>query len=97
MQSSLRWAFLLSGKKFNPPSKGGFFTFWGLVMQPHQQRVVDEKEQLGERLSKLSAFLEKGQPDFIDDAEWQRLINQHMHMNEYHEILIDRINHFVSA
>jgi len=24
MQSSLRWAFLLSGKKFNPPSKGGF-------------------------------------------------------------------------
>ena len=64
------------------------------VLQPHQQRVVDEKEQLGERLGKLSAFLEKGQPDFIDDAEWQRLNDQHMHMNEYHEILIHRINHF---
>lgn len=64
------------------------------TLQPHQQRVIDEKEQLGERLGKLSAFLEKDQPDFIDDAEWQRLTNQHMHMNEYHEILIDRINHF---
>lgn len=64
------------------------------ALQPHQRRVVDEKEQLGERLGKLSSFLEKGQPDFIDDAEWQRLNDQHMHMNEYHEILIHRINHF---
>ena len=63
-------------------------------MQPHQQRVVEEKNQLGERLQKLSDFLMKGKPDFIDDAEWQRLNDQHMHMNEYHEILIDRINHF---
>lgn len=64
------------------------------TLQPHQKRVVDEKEQLGERLGKLSDFLMKGKPDFIDDAEWQRLNDQHMHMNEYHEILIDRINHF---
>jgi len=27
MQSSLRWAFLLPSKKFNPPSKGGFLHF----------------------------------------------------------------------
>lgn len=36
MQSSLRWAFLLSGKKFNPPSQGGFFTFWGFEMSERQ-------------------------------------------------------------
>ena len=63
-------------------------------MQPHQQRVVDEQTELADRLAKLTDFLSKSQPSFIDDAEWQRLTNQHMHMNEYNEILIDRINHF---
>lgn len=65
-----------------------------MQIQPHQQRVIDEKSELADRLSKLTEFLSKGQPSFIDDAEWQRLTDQHMHMNEYHEILIDRINHF---
>jgi phage terminase small subunit len=32
MQSSLRWAFLLSGKKFNPPSQGGFLHFGVSIM-----------------------------------------------------------------
>jgi len=36
LQSSLRWAFLLSGKKFNPPSKGGFLHFGVLKMSEQQ-------------------------------------------------------------
>ncbi|WP_335969790.1 crAss001_48 related protein [Acinetobacter bereziniae] len=37
------------------------------TLQPHEQRVVEEKDQLKERLDKLMDFLQKGQPKFIDD------------------------------
>ena len=42
-------------------------------LAPHEQRVVDEKEQLKERRDKLIEFLQKGQPSFIDDKNWALL------------------------
>lgn len=63
-------------------------------MPPHQQRVIDEKDQLADRLNKLNEFLSKGQPSFIDDAEWTRLNNQCVHMSNYLHVLSERIEHF---
>ena len=44
-------------------------------MQPHQQRVVDEKRELDEKLSKLTAFIssEKFTSIVADKAERVRL------------------------
>ena len=64
------------------------------TLQPHEQRVVKEKEQLKERLDKLMDFLQKGQPKFIDDKNWALLQEQCDAMNWYYTILISRIELF---
>ncbi len=63
-------------------------------LQPHEQRVVEEKDQLKERLDKLLAFLQKGKPEFIDDKNWALLQEQYDAMNWYYTILISRIDLF---
>ncbi|WP_171494611.1 crAss001_48 related protein [Acinetobacter junii] len=63
-------------------------------LQPHEQRVVEEKEQLGDRLSKLREFLTKGQPTFIDDKNWKLLKAQFEAMSQYYTILLARIDLF---
>ena len=63
-------------------------------LQPHEQRVVEEKEQLGERLDKLRDFLQKGQPSFIDDEQWALLQEQQKHMDAYNDVLVKRITLF---
>ena len=63
-------------------------------LQPHEQRVVEEKEQLKERLDKLMGFLQKGQPKFIDDKNWALLQEQCDAMNWYYTVLISRIELF---
>lgn len=63
-------------------------------LQPHEQRVVDEKEQLGDRLAKLREFLDKGQPSFIDDKNWGLLKSQFQAMSQYYTILLMRIELF---
>ena len=63
-------------------------------LQPHEQRVVDEKEQLKERLDKLMEFLQKGKPTFIDDKNWVLLQEQLDAMNWYYTILTYRIELF---
>ncbi|KVD35441.1 hypothetical protein WI84_16360 [Burkholderia ubonensis] len=64
------------------------------VLAPHQQRVVDEKAGLDERLSKLNAFF--GTPIFtgLDEDERERLSEQARVMGEYSRILGDRIAAF---
>ncbi|WP_157651725.1 crAss001_48 related protein [Burkholderia ubonensis] len=64
------------------------------VLAPHQQRVVDEKAELDERLSKLNAFF--GTPIFtgLDENERERLSAQARVMGEYSSILGDRIAAF---
>ncbi|MBR7723736.1 hypothetical protein KC095_01910 [Acinetobacter nosocomialis] len=66
----------------------------GKELQPHEQRVIEEKDQLNERLHKLQEFLDKGQPKFIDDQNWGLLQAQFSAMAEYYVILMKRIELF---
>lgn len=65
-----------------------------MSIQPHEQRVIDEKNQLKDRLDKLIDFLQKGKPVFINDKNWQLLNEQADAMNHYYTILITRIDLF---
>lgn len=64
-------------------------------MQPHQQRVIDEKTELDDKRDKLSAFID-GNAIFanLDDLEQGRLTRQLECMNEYSGILGERIAAF---
>lgn len=64
-------------------------------MAPHQQRVVDEKKNLDENLSKLVSFINEN-PIFpkLPDAEQDRLTRQVEVMSEYSQILGQRIAAF---
>ena len=64
-------------------------------MQPHQQRVVDEKTELDVKLSALSKFISES-PIFakLPDAERARLVCQEEVMTDYSEILGERIAAF---
>jgi len=64
------------------------------ALPPHQQRVIDEKRELDDRLAKLEAFFET--PIFVglDLAEQQRLHDQAVAMHEYANILADRVDAF---
>ena len=66
------------------------------TLAPHQQRVVQEKEELDEKLSKLSAFIDS--PNFTitvkDENEIARLVCQEEIMTDYSEILAERIAAF---
>ena len=66
-------------------------------MQPHQQRVVDEKKDLDEKLDRLKAFLETS-PIFngLPADERERLGRQFDVMAEYSSILSQRIAAFPS-
>jgi proline racemase len=72
-------------------------------MLPHQQRVIDERDQLAERLDKLRAFITL-QPqggtvsifDSLDKAEREDLRSQARHMREYKAILDRRIARFTA-
>lgn len=66
------------------------------TLASHQQRVVQEKEELDEKLSKLSAFIDS--PNFTitvkDENEIARLVCQEEIMKDYSEILAERIAAF---
>ncbi len=66
-------------------------------MQPFQQRVVDEKRELDDRLSKLQVFLAGGQFNGLDAAEKDRLCRQESLMSAYSNVLRDRIAEFAGA
>jgi len=64
-------------------------------LQPHQQRVVDEKKELDDKRGKLIVFFNT--PIFADleQSEKDRLRLQHSVMKLYSEILGQRIAAFV--
>lgn len=66
-----------------------------ITMQPHQQRVVDEKAALDEKATALSNFIGTS-PIFetLDPAEQERLKEQNDVMWQYSEILGKRIAAF---
>ena len=65
-------------------------------LAPHQQRVVQEKIELDEKLTKLSAFISS--PSFTkivgDVEEVARLVCQEEIMKDYSGILAERIAAF---
>lgn len=67
-------------------------------LAPHQQRVVDEKTELDEKLSKLSAFIHSKKFTVIvqDYSEQCRLVGQEKVMKDYSKILSQRITSFCS-
>lgn len=66
-----------------------------IKMQPHQQRVVDEKTELDKKATALSDFIGNS-PIFetLDPAEQERLKEQNDVMWQYSEILGKRIAAF---
>lgn len=63
-------------------------------LQPHEKRVIDEQQELQIKLDALGSFLDKGQPSFIDDLNWNLLDKQFQHMSDYNEVLKQRISSF---
>ena len=63
---------------------------------PHQQRVIEEKRELDEKIQKLSAFIysEKFVSIVSDDDERLRLLQQDEVMRQYSRVLCNRIASF---
>jgi hypothetical protein len=62
-------------------------------MKPHQQRVIDERDELITRTEKLAAFLDAGLVEVSED-ERQRLILQLQIMKSLVTVLQWRISNF---
>jgi hypothetical protein len=62
--------------------------------QTPQDRVHLEQCELNEKLDTLKNFLDKGQPNFIDDNQWYLLGIQAKAMQQYLNILNERIKSF---
>lgn len=63
-------------------------------MQPHEQRVVDEKNELGEKLKKLLVFLQTDFYKTLPEKEQELLYFQSQVMEDYYEVLQQRIELF---
>lgn len=59
--------------------------------QTPQDRVRLEQFELTTKLDALENFLDKGQPNFISDAQWSLLQEQQKHMDAYNDVLAKRI------
>lgn len=66
----------------------------GKQLEPHQQRVVEEKDELDERIKKLDVFLRSSIYLNLPTPERSRLSMQRYHMGAYSEILGQRIDAF---
>jgi hypothetical protein len=64
-------------------------------MKDFQQRVIDERRELGAKLDRLMAFLDnREQLEALPDAEQYRLLTQASLMQQYYEILREGIKAF---
>lgn len=59
--------------------------------QTPQDRVRLEQIELNSKLDALENFLDKGQPNFINDEQWSLLQEQQKHMDAYSDVLAKRI------
>ena len=62
---------------------------------PHEQRVIDEHQELHEKLSRLSVFLNTDTCMTLPFEERSLLVRQRKAKEEYAEVLADRINRFI--
>lgn len=63
-------------------------------MEPHQERVIDEKRELSERIAKLGAFVQGNTFVSIPSEEQKRLNRQLAYMGLYNTVLAERIEAF---
>jgi hypothetical protein len=64
-------------------------------MKPHEERVVDEKKELDEKLRKLAIFINGDTFKTLPIREGELLLDQEVCMRRYSDILGERITHFV--
>lgn len=64
------------------------------ALQPHQQRVKDEMQEISNRLSKLYAFFQGPVFPTLSEAERSRLRNQARFMDGYLAVLEERVAAF---
>ncbi len=76
-------------KKGEPPTAA-------VGLLPHQQRVVEEKAALDEKMAKLLAFFDTAQYAALATEDRLLLIAQHTHMRAYSDTLGTRIARFAS-
>ena len=69
--------------------------FKEFVMKPHQQRVVDEKVALDDKIFKLEAFMESDASNVLSLTEEDDLEEQLRHMEKYSKVLERRISRFI--
>jgi hypothetical protein len=62
--------------------------------QEYQQRVIDEREELGKKKIDLHKFFGTVQFSTLPIDEQVRLRLQHEYMGLYYEVLADRIQNF---
>ena len=63
-------------------------------MKPHQQRVIDEKTELDEKLEKLNSFSQSDIFALLAEDEKKRLARQSKIMDQYSVVLGERISAF---
>ena len=64
------------------------------MLQPHQQRVVEESQELLGRIERLQTFTDSPVFAGLDSAERDRLLRQMSAMADYATVLAERINAF---
>lgn len=64
------------------------------VLQPHEQRVVDERNELVEKITKLHAFFKTPIFEKLKEEEQDLLNEQSQIMMNYSDVLLKRINRF---
>ena len=63
-------------------------------LQPHEQRVVDERTDLIEKITKLHAFFKTEIFDNLQEEDQNLLEEQVQLMMNYSDVLLKRINRF---
>jgi hypothetical protein len=64
-------------------------------MQPHEERVVDEKNVLDEKLVKLQNFIEHNKIfQALPNDDKELLERQEVYMSDYSQVLAERIARF---
>lgn len=63
-------------------------------LQPHEQRVVDERNELIEKITKLHAFFTTEVFAHLQDEDQNLLEEQVQLMMNYSDVLLKRINRF---
>lgn len=66
----------------------------GKELAPHQQRVVAERDELNAKFDKLTEFLKGDLFKSLPADERERLTRQHAIMEQYSNVLAERIVHF---